>query len=1162
MIGQHIYMRCPVSHYQKGDSINPGSRTAAVSDGLFTSNEAVNLIETRCSLDEIFAGREGVVGYCKSVLKIFFPKKRQMVSARIWRGNDRLTNDSRICTYAFSHVVTGDDLQKLSDDMGALFDATRYESYQSCSDRVLAASNKRLTIDPSFSQLQHGSSKPDFDLFRQCGFTKDTFCKYIFGIFQAISNETPFAVLLPRSVRDRWTEDYDPMEQLLYATYMLLPQFVRVHLGCVSHWGCDVFQNSVAGIHLFFVHPKAQENDPQKDSPDDLQKLTNSNILVLDVEDGSSVNINCKQPKQYVEFLYDMLSGKLKDPKALDDYSKNLIGDLYWMSRPTLEMCELLYLIWHAEEKNSRENYRAAIMGSAKALAQDAFEHPALDRFYDKAVIALKEEASSNPPELDPYLLYLLRTPEQPLKCYSNLYSLLLIRVLSDENCNEDLPQYLCEELGKQQQAREQMQTFFENSVNREWSESQISPLLLQLVLAAVQFCEENNYPQIESAAVKVKETMCNILIESRAWDKMKPLAKFNAERLSNQNLSVLEYRKACDTFFCLLFRTSGKIKEDVAAYARKEEDRLIQQGDPDRVFDFADSFARNLKQHIQEGGAFGREEMNQLIRLFCNKLYRESSLLLPLFNELCEKWPYTQYGNPCNDLELLNKIFSTGDGGDRNYAVKQMVVLAKKARRFFSASQFPQTLFERLAQECSPENQAAVFDLFCEYMTDDTVASENLRALMEALQRMDILLPFYVYAKDHSNRSEDVAHYIGKKTCAVRKELMECVRNCPMNDIQKSRIQNTYKAWLQEELLEKEPATEKWKLLEEEADMIESVAWGNFTLSNVFRGELKNFAYDMLEECIPDQCQSLSSKDVTFLDQIFSKRFKDFDGRNTKIIECVKIMRKVDEIIQNCQIMGQDSAYYKNLYYDLDEIISGSKQAERTVISKRLGRALECISAPESGHAALAHEFWNVFALQIFRIYMKGEKFPLSKFIAACEIPENLPMRDKAMLYLMLLRCSEYIDSSGYGKLVYKKVFKGLEKLADDCPKEAFGGQEDPGTIDEALYAQICQAASSQDKERLLDILERGGVCSKTLNRRVKGTAFGSRIFFGVRDILIVLLCVMVCLGLCTGFVKMAKALARVSQVLALVVVWVLDGIMIVIALIHLIKNGDRRRL
>lgn len=1174
MIGQHIYMRCPVGYYQNGDSINPGSRTAAVSDGLFTSNETVNLIETRCGLDEIFAGRESVVGYGKSVLKIFFPKKKQMVSARIWRVNDRLTNDSRICTYTFSHVITGDDLQKLSSDLGALFDATRYESYQSCSDRVLAASNKRLTINPAFSQLQPDLSKPDFNLFRQCGFTQETFRKYIFGIFQAISSNTPFAVLMPKFVRDRWTEDHDPMEQLLYATYMLLPQFVRVNLSCVSHWGCDVFQRSVAGIHLFFVHPKAQENDPQKDSPDELQKLMNSNMPVLDVEDGSSVNIDCEQPNRYIDFLCDVMSEKSSptSPKILDSYFKNLIGNLYWKSAPTLELCEMLYLIWYAEQHNSRENYRAAVMGSATALARYAPEHPELDTFYESAISVLKENAVENPPELDPYLLHLLRSPEQPLKCYDKLYSLLLIRVLMDENCSEDLPKYLCAELGKLQ-AQEQVQTFFDGLVYYKWTVDNISSLWLQLVLAVSQFCEENDYPQIERAAAKTKETMIAILKQNKAWDKMKPYAGFNAEKLSHQNLSVLGYREACDELFYLLFRTSGEIKDAVAAYVCEEDSRLITQGDPDWVAEFADSFTRNLEQYIQEGGAPGRNEMNQLIRLFCNKLYRNSDALLPLFDKICRKWPYDQYGNPCNDLELLNKIFAAGDGWSQNHAVKQLTVLAKITLEFSSASWFPQTLLELLAKKCSAENQDAVFDLFCTYMVDGAVASEKLRHLMELLQRRNMLLLFYVYAIEHSSRSKDVAHYIGKKTRAVRKELLECVRDWPLTAIQESGIQNVYEAWLQEELQGKEPVTEKWKLLEEETDMIESVAWcDRFIQGMVFSGTLKSFAYDILEECIPNQCSLLSSKDVTYLDQILSNRFVDLDKRSNKM-KCVNIMKKVDKIIQRCQIAGQDSADYNELYHDLDKIISGNKwELEQTVIEKRLERALKCISAADNEYVAPVDDSRRIFVLQTLRIRTRGREFLLNDYIKLCDIQQDISPKDKTILYLQLLWCAKYIDCddhSGYGKLVHNEAFECLKELAYDWSKEAFGSQEDPDTIDEELYHQIIHALSDQDKENLIKLLERSGVYEvghKNHELRTNEAALGSReqISFSVRDIIIALPCFMVCLVLCIGFFKMAESLSRISQVLAVVIVWVLNGIMIAVALIirRLTKTGDRRRL
>lgn len=1161
MIGQHIYMRCLVGHYQSGNSINPGSRTAAVSDGLFNSNETTNLIESRCSLDEAFAGRENVFGYDKSVLKIFFPKKRQLVAARIWRVNDQLTNDKRICTYAFSHVVTGDDLQTLVDDPGALFDAARYESYPSCSRRVLAAGDHRLTIDPSFNQLQPRSSPPSFALFRQCGFTEETFRQYIYGIFQALSKDTPFAVLLPRSVRDAWKEDRDPMEQLLYATYLLLPRFVRIHLSSVSHWGCDLSQKTVEGIRLFFVHPRAQENNPQTDSQDDLQKLMSGSILFLDVAGGTSVNIDCPQSKGYVDFLCGVMSGRFPStaPDAMDAAFRNLIGDLYWKSKPVLEICEMLYLIRHAEEEKSRESYQAAIMGSAEALARHAPEHPALDDFYAQAIDALYEDAASNPPALDPYFLQLLRGPEQPLKGYGKLYSLLLIRVLSNEDCSEELPKYLCEELGRQQQAREQIQVFFNGLANSTWTVDQIFPLLLQLVLAVLQFCEENPYPQIGDPAARVKEEMSRILLENKAWDKMKPIARFVSKQLSAQGLSESAYQNACDTLFRLLFRTSGEIKEAVASYVGDEENRLIQQSAPHRNTQFANSFARNLRQYVREGGAFGWDEMKLLIRLSCRKQFVGTGALLPLFEELCEKWPWKDQ-NPCDDPALLSAVFH---GGDQAYAVRQLTVLAERALALLPFGRLKQDFWAALIRVSSLENRPAVFSLLCAYMAKDAVSGE-LPALMELLRQENLLIPFYVYAIAQTERIRDAAaNAIGKKTGAVRRALLESTQGMSSNDSKSDRVRASYRAWLQEELQEKETTMAKWRLLEEESKMIDAVSQNvRPTLANAFHTEVKSLARELLETCIPDECGALSSNDAAALDQILSDTFSDLDVRSGRR-GCVKLMIKVDEIIRSCQASGQEE-----LFFELDQLILDNRQRlQQTVITKRLDRALAVANASGNSQAALTEEVQTVFALQLFRMAANEKAFQLSDFTKRCKVPPDLPPRDKAALYLRLLRGSQYVDGGrlrSYGRTVYEAVLPELEALAGSCPRESFGSREDPGTIDEALWARLVSAVSRQDRDRLLKILEDGGVFrSGHKNHEVREVTGGSRASLGTSDILIALLCLLTCIVLCVGFYKLVEAFSRINQVTAAVVIWALNGILIAVALLLglSIMKGDRKK-
>lgn len=77
MLGQHIYMRCLVGHYQQDNQINPGSRTAAISEGMLSQSEVLSQLEARCNLDESFANAQRLLNSGKTVLRIYHLRSRQ-----------------------------------------------------------------------------------------------------------------------------------------------------------------------------------------------------------------------------------------------------------------------------------------------------------------------------------------------------------------------------------------------------------------------------------------------------------------------------------------------------------------------------------------------------------------------------------------------------------------------------------------------------------------------------------------------------------------------------------------------------------------------------------------------------------------------------------------------------------------------------------------------------------------------------------------------------------------------------------------------------------------------------------------------------------------------------------------------------------------------------
>ncbi len=1036
MTGQYVYMRCPVPHYQQGDMRNPGTKIAAITNNLVSQNEAEQQLEMYGNLDENFANNEGLYGQDKYVLRIWHLDKDMMnqgrervaVTRSYWKRDDLAANakERRYGVYTFGHILTGEDIRKCFKDPGELFDSDRYETYESCSERIRASGNGRLTLDNRFALLGEVKKRPDLTIFNECGFTRETFRLYIMGILQSVSASQirPLAVLLPEPVRKKWMSGYDSTEKLIYATYMLLPTNARVRLNCVSHWGCGIFRKQPRGMNLFFVHPT------DKTATEELGELRPPKAMFLDVAGKRAVGIEA-EPMPFLDYLYNIVSENwpLEHVSGMYSFIEELLGQMYWKMRPSPEICNAQYLIHKAqnviadvfasagnqEPHKQLDETRARVLKDTLMCSPDSLirgneRMEGLRSFYDKAVELLTYKTGVWDPGFDEKLIVYLREPNPPLNCWERLYWSMLLRILTDPKCWEMLPQEMCSELKgpRALQAEKQLcdffkkaYTFFENKDNSESAGNgnklpDISDRLMKLTIETQKYCGNLDGSGLKESVDSFISLILPSLWNKGDWDSLLPMLKNYGNTILDRRSSDKSYENACRILFNAELRSEGEHKDRINELLKNAEISLMNERG-ERLKQFIRIFAEMLGKCLDQGVQPSASDVNRLIRFMCVENAQSGSPLAEAYDSLCICWLENKKGKPYDSTGYIKRLLQDGKY-DRGAVARQAVNISRINQKNFETYVIPAELAELLAKNCTDnaKDKNEIFSFLLDYL--DSAKESAWNTLMAVLKEKRLLTQFYIYSIGKNNRNlKKLKEYL-PHDMASRTELLNYSMSLPNRQASVRTVQDTY--WdLQGMDINQDGGSphDQWRKLQNECTSLKkSVNWSNQAAAAPYYNNLSKFALKLLDKySIEDICE-LDEDEAKFIDQVIhliSDNRDDLVGLKTsKGAQAIDFVKRTDHFIRDCCAEILTSKELEIFCTELNDFIlrAINDPLQRVVRGLRLNRAIckhSAFKAPKNGQLSVMK---NVIAIQLCRLESHGNTFDIGHYLNLLGIPDS----------------------------------------------------------------------------------------------------------------------------------------------------------------------------
>ena len=291
MVGKHIFVRC------RNEQGNAGTWTAAVTERIADKEIIRNYIEPRCNVDETFAQDTLMVCPTNNILRLYYANPSTLVISRSFWVTDRITeSQGRKGAYSTSYILTDEDVARFCTDYSGAFDINCFERYDDLILRI-ASNNNKITIDETLDIFSHGAVNTDASILARCNFTEDSFVSFMSALYDAVENRKQLAVILPRALREAWVEQGDTTaEQLGHFVLSLLPDFMRINCGMVSHWNCQIKDKMVSDMHLLFVHPRGDE---------DVALLKREGAHVVDLDSGRFTTEIKRIAPSYFTFLWN-----------------------------------------------------------------------------------------------------------------------------------------------------------------------------------------------------------------------------------------------------------------------------------------------------------------------------------------------------------------------------------------------------------------------------------------------------------------------------------------------------------------------------------------------------------------------------------------------------------------------------------------------------------------------------------------------------------------------------------------------------------------------------------------------------------------------------------------------------------------------------------------
>ncbi len=600
MVGKHIFVRC------FNDQKNAGTWTAAMTEGIVEKGIVRDSIEPRCNMDETFAQESLIDCPSNNVLRLYYVDEDTLVITRTYWVTDRITSaQGRRGAYSVSYILTDDDVARFFKNYAGAFDTDCFESYDSLVARVKANGDDRVTISDEGDIFEHRSMEVDQSILTHCGFTKESFVAFMNGLYDAVENQKQVAVILPDALRKAWAKSGDDSaERLVYFILGLLPDFMRINVGFVSHWNCKVKDTMVSDMPLIFAHPSNEE---------EFAMLRRDGVHIVDLDTGRfNTDIPSVAP-DYFSFIWDSISDSSVREEfwiyCKTNYQKLLRG------RPTsAEAMECIYLIRKtmAEKYSDLERCNRAFLLSVEVFAGAGTKVSIAEEFISGAIAALGFEKTDIDKNTEAAVCNLVLADREKTKHQAAEYKILL-------NCIERgtaSPDTLKALLGELNKENRDVASYFKSYLEgkQDAGQANISAQMTELVAEIFDYLYKNDklaeLGKLAELLLSLVDKWTKELIgTNRSWQELITpfVVVFGAYLKSSAANS--EYTVRVYEYLFFLFRVSSEeTYEACKDILFKEEGRLYRNlnGTLDngnlRIGEYAKVFFLNIQATVESG--------------------------------------------------------------------------------------------------------------------------------------------------------------------------------------------------------------------------------------------------------------------------------------------------------------------------------------------------------------------------------------------------------------------------------------------------------------------------------------------------------------------------------------------------------------------------------
>ncbi|MBQ1546447.1 MAG: hypothetical protein IIZ59_02815 [Clostridia bacterium] len=257
MIGQHLILRCAKGCYDHTSA--PGLKTAAVSENIISlqgprQQELNKVISEHAQFPDVSAKGSG--GENRGVLRLF-EYRGVLMALRTFRVHDLCDTGGTVSftqTYMIADDNTGDDRQYLLKHPESFCSLPCFDNYKDVAKRTEGGLSSGNPVPVKKKHGMPNKKLPRFDskIFEKCGFTEETFAKFVSSVCRHVSSKGWVAVVAPNITEKSWDEQGGSLEgeQLITAVMALMPDCIARFLNAVSYWNDNPSDDCLKDYHL------------------------------------------------------------------------------------------------------------------------------------------------------------------------------------------------------------------------------------------------------------------------------------------------------------------------------------------------------------------------------------------------------------------------------------------------------------------------------------------------------------------------------------------------------------------------------------------------------------------------------------------------------------------------------------------------------------------------------------------------------------------------------------------------------------------------------------------------------------------------------------------------------------------------------------------------